>query len=222
VSEEEQPQAPQTAVAAFVRERFPQALIEEVAFRGETTLVLAPGAIAEVCLALRDAPGLHFNYLADVTAVDWPEREPRFDVVYHLLSLETRAIVRLKVRVGEPDEDEPQVPSVTAVWPTANWYEREIYDLFGIAFTGHPDLRRILMPTDWVGHPLRKDYPLTGIMLPEPHWGGQVPFGQPVPPGTGQQTLRTPGGTSIPPVRGVEGGVPSDEQTERRDRAGRG
>jgi NADH-quinone oxidoreductase subunit C len=222
VSEEEQPSASEHPAAAFVRERFPDALLEVAEFRGETTLVIAPTAIAGVCLALRAAPALRFNFLSDVTAVDWPEREPRFDIVYHLLSLETRAVVRLKARVGEPDEDEPQVPSVTGVWPTANWYEREIYDLFGIAFTGHPDLRRILMPTDWVGHPLRKDYPLTGIMLPEPHWGGQVPFGQPLPPGTGQQTLRTPGGTSIPPAGSAEGSRPNEQQTERRDHLGRG
>jgi NADH-quinone oxidoreductase subunit C len=222
VSESEQSQAPENAVAVFVRERFPHALLDVAEFRGETTLLIAPDAIAEVCRALRDAPELRFNFLADVTAVDWPEREPRFDVVYHLLSLETRAVVRLKVRVGEPDEDEPSVPSVTPIWPTANWYEREIYDLFGIAFAGHPDLRRILMPTDWVGNPLRKDYPLTGIMLPEPHWGGQVPFGQPLPPGTGQQTLRTPGGTSIPPAGGVEGGAPNSDQTQRRERPRRG
>lgn len=221
MSEEEQLRAPEHATATFVRERFPEALLEVVEFRGETTLVLTPEAIATVCRALRDARSLRFNFLADVTAVDWPEREPRFDVVYHLLSLETRAVVRLKVRVGEQDEDEPNVPTVTEVWPTANWYEREIYDLFGIAFTGHPDLRRILMPTDWEGHPLRKDYPLTGIMLPEPHWGGQVPFGQPLQPGTGQQTLRTPGGTSAPPAGGVEGSVPSDEQNELRPRFGR-
>jgi NADH-quinone oxidoreductase subunit C len=221
VSAEEQPPVPEHPAAVFVRDRFPEALLDVVEFRGETTLVIEPAVIADVCLALRDAPDLRFNFLSDVTAVDWPEREPRFDIVYHLLSLDTHAIVRLKVRVGEPDEEEPQVPSVTTVWPTANWYEREIYDLFGIAFTGHPDLRRIMMPTDWVGHPLRKDYPLTGIMLPEPHWGGQVPFGQPLQPGTGQQTLRTPGGTSIPPSGGVEGGVPGEEQTERRDRPGR-
>jgi NADH-quinone oxidoreductase subunit C len=215
VPEEEKAPAPEHPAAALVRTRFPEALLEEVEFRGETTLVLAPAAIADVCLALRDASDLRFNFLADITAVDWPEREPRFDVVYHLLSLETRSVVRLKVRVGEPDEDEPQVPSVTSVWPTANWYEREIYDLFGIAFTGHPDLRRILMPTDWVGHPLRKDYPLTGITLPEPHWGGQVPFGAPLPSGTGQQTLRTPGGMPVPPAGGVEGELRTDAATEQ-------
>jgi NADH-quinone oxidoreductase subunit C len=183
------------ATVAFVRERFAADLVDVAVHRGETTLVLRPEAIARVGLALRDAPALRYNYLADVTAVDWPEREPRYDVVYHLLSLETNAVIRLKVRVGDEATPHPTVPSVTAVWPAANWFEREAFDLFGIVFEGHPQLERILMPDDWVGHPLRKDYPLTGIRLPEPHWGGQVPFDQPLPPGTGEQTLRVPDGT---------------------------
>jgi NADH-quinone oxidoreductase subunit C len=196
--QQEQQRAPADPTAAFVHERFADELLEVAAHRGETTLVLRPEAIATVCLALRDAPTLRYNFLADLTAVDWPERDPRFDVVYHLLSLETRAVVRLKVRVGAPDEEVPAVPSVTTVWPTADWYEREIYDLFGISFTGHPSLRRILMPEDWEGYPLRKDYPLTGIALPEPRWGGQVPLDQPLPPGTGQQTLRTDNAAPAP------------------------
>jgi NADH-quinone oxidoreductase subunit C len=181
--------------------------VEVSEHRGETTIVVAPRHIVELCRTLRDAPDLRYSFLADLTAVDWPERQPRFDVVYHLLSLATRAVVRLKVRVGDEGEDEPHVPSVVSVWPTANWYEREIFDLFGIVFDGHPDLRRLLMPEDWVGHPLRKDYPLTGITLPDPHWGGQVPFGQPLPGGIGRQTLRTPGG-----VPGSLGVTPSSEQ----------
>lgn len=195
--------APTDPTAKFVAERFGADLIEATVYRGETTLLLRPSAIATICLALRDEPSLRYNFLADITAVDWPERDPRFDVVYHLLSLETRAVVRLKVRVGAPDEETPEVPSVFAVWPTANWLEREICDLFGITFPGHPDhpnMARLLMPADWVGHPLRKDYPLTGFRLPEPHWGGQVPFNQPMPPGTGRQTLRTPAGSpEVPP-----------------------
>ncbi len=188
---QEQQSAPENPTATFVQKRFADGLLDVVEQRGETTLVLQPESIAAVCQALRDAPALRYNFLADITAVDWYERDPRFDIVYHLLSLETRAVVRLKVRVGAPDEEAPAVPSVTSVWPTADWYEREIYDLFGVSFTGHPSLRRILMPEDWVGHPLRKDYPVTGIALPEPYWGGQVPREQPLPPGTGRQTLRT-------------------------------
>jgi len=111
-------------------------------------------------------------------------------VVYHLLSISNQSELRLKVRVGQPGEDHPSVPTVSGVWPGANWYEREVYDLFGIIFSGHPDLRRILMPMDWTTHPLRKDYPLTGFDLPEPHWGGQVPYD--IDPGVGSQTMRTP------------------------------
>src|SRR6476469_2746182 len=105
------------ATIALVRERFAEALIEVVEYRGETTLILAPEAIVPVCQALRDAPGLRYGFLADLTAVDWLEREPRYDVVYHLLSLETRAVVRLKLRVGDEDTPDPEVPAVTGVWP---------------------------------------------------------------------------------------------------------
>ncbi len=113
--------------------------------------------------------------------------------------------VRLKVRVGQRREEHPAVPTVTGVWPGANWYEREIYDLFGITFTGHPDLRRILMPDDWTTYPLRKDYPLTGFDLPEPHWGGQVPYN--ADPGVEshyyQQSLRSPEGRELNESRDV-------------------
>lgn len=216
--QQQEQSAPENATATFVRQRFPEDLLEVTAHRGETTLVLRPEAIARVTEALRDAPELRYGFLADITAVDWPEREPRFDVVYHLLSLETRAVVRLKLRVGELDEETPEVPTVIAVWPAANWYEREIFDLFGIRFTGHPQMKRLVMPSDWVGHPLRKDYPLTGISLPEPHWGGQVPFGQPLPPGIGQQTLRTPGGTpdDSETARFAPGGERAAEQPNSR------
>ena len=214
----EQPSAPENPTVALVRERFPDDLLDVAEHRGETTLLLRPAAIAAVCQALRDAPTLRYNFLADVTAVDWPEREPRFDVVYHLLSLDTRAVVRLKVRVGAPDEEMPAVPTVTAVWPTADWYEREIFDLFGITFAGHPDLRRLVMPSDWVGHPLRKDYPLTGFALPEPRWGGQVPLDQPLPPGTGQQTLRTPGDAAESGTGAAPAGDSRGRTNEQRNR----
>ncbi len=110
-----------------------------------------------VCLALRDAPGLEFHAFSNVTAVDYhPRRVPRFDVVYHVVSPHRRARVRLKVQLGL---DEP-IRSVTSVWAGAGWCEREIYDLFGIVFDGHQDLRRLMMTEDWEGHPLRKDYPV--------------------------------------------------------------
>lgn len=179
-----------TAVSTVstVREKFPQAVVETVEFRGEQTIVLHPEFLVGVCSYLQK--NLRYTYLSSVTAVDWLERIPRYDVVYHLLSIPNQSQLRLKVRVGQRGEDHPSVPTVTGIWPTANWFEREIYDLFGILFSGHPDLRRILMPMDWTTHPLRKDYPLSGFDLPEPHWGGQVPYD--VDPGVGSQTLRTP------------------------------
>ncbi len=125
--------------------------------RGELTLEVAPERIVEVCRFLKQER--QFVRLSDVTAVDWYPQEPRFEVVYHLHSLERNERLRLKCRL--PDRD-PEVDSVTAVWRSANWYEREVYDLFGIRFRNHPDLRRILMPEDWEGHPLRKDYPVHG------------------------------------------------------------
>ncbi|HYT29106.1 MAG TPA: NADH-quinone oxidoreductase subunit C [Ktedonobacteraceae bacterium] len=177
-----------TSTVVMVREKFPQAVVETSDFRGEQTIMLQPGHLVAVCVYLQKT--LRYTFLSSVTAVDWPERVPRYDVVYHLLSIPNQSELRLKLRVGKKREDHPAVPSVTGVWPAANWYEREVYDLFGIIFTGHPDLRRILMPMDWTTHPLRKDYPLSGFDLPEPHWGGQVPYD--VDPGVGSQTMRTP------------------------------
>ena len=171
-----------------VREKFPQAIVETLEFRGEQTIVLQAEHLVAVCTYLQK--NLQYTFLSSITAVHWPERLPRFDVVYHLLSIPHRSELRLKLRVGEKREEHPSVPTVVSVWPGANWYEREVYDLFGITFAGHPDLRRILMPMDWSTHPLRKDYPLSGFDLPEPHWGGQVPYD--VDPGVGSQTLRTP------------------------------
>ena len=136
---------------------FPDSIPESGEFRGELTLLVKTKDIVPVCRFLRDDAELSFNFLSDLTAVDRSGREPRFDVIYHLYSLDKNHRVRLKVRAGENET----VPSVTSVWSNANWFEREVFDLFGIGFDGHPDLRRILMPDDWVGHPLRKDFPLT-------------------------------------------------------------
>jgi len=172
----------------MVREKFPQAVIETIDFRGEQTIVLLPEYLVTVCAYLQK--NLRYTFLSSVTAVDWLERTPRFEVVYHLLSISNQCQLRLKVRVGERGEEHPSVPTVSGIWPGANWHEREVYDLFGITFAGHPDLRRILMPLDWTTHPLRKDYPLTGFDLPEPHWGGQIPYDS--DPGVGSQTMRTP------------------------------
>jgi NADH-quinone oxidoreductase subunit C len=182
------------STVATIQDKFPQAVVETTDFRNEQTLVLKPEHLVAVCNYLKK--NLQYNFLETITAVDWwLERVPRYDVVYQLLSVPQQCFVRLKVRVGQRREEHPPVPTVTGVWPAANWYEREVYDLFGITFTGHPDLRRILMPHDWTTHPLRKDYPLTGFDLPEPHWGGQVPYD--MDPGVGSQTLRTPEGREL-------------------------
>ena len=125
-------------------------------FRGQTTLVISSEHIFNACQVLHDE--LDFKLLEDITAVDyWPEQEPRFHVVYQLYSLEKHLRLGLRVPVSGKS---PALPSVVELFANANWREREIWDMFGIRFEGHPDLRRILMPHDWQGHPLRKDYPL--------------------------------------------------------------
>jgi NADH-quinone oxidoreductase subunit C len=126
----------------------------------ELTVHAKPGAIIAVLTHLRDDPGLQFYSFIDLTAVDWPQREKRFDVVYHLLSPTQNARIRVKIEVGEADT----VASATDVFPGANWFEREVYDLYGIVFTGHPDMRRILTDYGFDGHPLRKDFPLSGFV----------------------------------------------------------
>ena len=134
--------------------------IEGVKFdRDEMTIYVRRGVIRESCALLRDDPTCPFNCLSDVTAVDWFPSEPRFEVVYHLFSIAKKERVRLKVRLSG---EMPALESVTSVWPGANFFEREVFDLFGIRFNGHPYLRRLLMPENWEGYPLRKDYPVEG------------------------------------------------------------
>jgi NADH-quinone oxidoreductase subunit C len=131
---------------------------------GMPTIYVAREQLVDTCFALRDLPELRFAFLADLLPVDYLPREPRFEIVYLLASLgmggfgETAKRLRVKVRV--PGGEHASLPSVSSVWPAANWSEREAYDLFGLHFDGHPDLRRILMPDDWEGFPLRKDYPV--------------------------------------------------------------
>lgn len=127
---------------------------------GELTVRVPPCDTADCLEALRDDSELGMSVLIDICGVDWPAREPRFDVVYHLLSMSEIARLRLKIEVGE---NEP-VPSATRVFPAANWYEREVFDMYGVEFEGHPDLRRILTDYGFRGHPLRKDFPLTGFV----------------------------------------------------------
>ena len=139
-----------------LREKFDGAVIEASEFLGQLSIRIEPAHIVEVCDGLRSDADTPFNYLSDLTCVHYPDRkEAPFEVVYNLYSIPANERVRLKVAV-----DGEGVDSVTGVWPAADWPEREVYDLFGVRFRNHPDLRRILLPPDWEGHPLRKDYPL--------------------------------------------------------------
>ncbi len=133
------------------------AILETIDALGETTLIADPAKIVDLCRFLKDSE--KYIRLSSVTAVDWHPAAPRYEVVYHLHSLEPFRRLRVKCRIGG---DKPEIESVTSVWRAANWYEREIWDMFGIHVLNHPDLERILMPTDWEGHPLRKDYPVHG------------------------------------------------------------
>ena len=137
-----------------------ETLIESRIAHGELTILVPASQIVRVLTFLRDDPGLLFKELVDLCGVDWPEREQRFDVVYHLLSLHHNQRIRVKVRT---DEFTP-VPSVVPVFPTAGWFEREAWDMYGILFADHPDLRRLLSDYGFDGHPLRKDFPLTGYV----------------------------------------------------------
>ena len=135
---------------------------------GDWTVIVPADRLIEVARFLRDDPTTAFNYCSDVTAVDWPPRAQRFDVVYCLYSVSLRHRIRIKVRASEGEE----VPSVTPLWSGADWLEREVFDQYGVNIVGHPDLRRILMPDDWQGHPQRKDYPLEGpgeLLMENPH-----------------------------------------------------
>lgn len=125
--------------------------------RDELTLTVESPFIRDACFFLRDHQS--FNYMSDLTCVDLYPREPRFEVVYHLLSHSKKERIRIKVQLSAAD---PVLESIVPVWPTANFFEREIFDLFGVRFLGHPNLKRIMMPDDWKGHPLRKDYPVEG------------------------------------------------------------
>jgi len=142
-----------------VKEKLPEAVLGTARFRGETTLQIRPEDILPVCRFLRDEPSCAFDYLVDLCGADHLPQEPRFEVVYHLRSLKTKDLLRLKVSLPG---SAPRISSVFSVWKAADWMEREAFDMFGIAFEGHPDLRRILLTPEWEGHPLRKDYPLRG------------------------------------------------------------
>ena len=152
--------------AQAVREHVPDVFV----VRDEVVADVGRDDLLATLDRLRSLEGVRLAFLSDLTATDWPENDPRFWLSYQLRSIEERHYLRLKVAVPEAD---PRAPSVTGLFPTANWLEREVFDLFGIAFDGHPDLTRILMPDDWEGYPLRKDEPLGGV----PTWyrGARVP-----------------------------------------------
>lgn len=146
-----------------VQEKFAQDILETHAFRGDETAVIRPSALLNVAKFLKETPELDFNFLMDVTAVDYDffaggriRKEFRFEVVYHFYSLKHNHRIRIKVPA---DEKNPEVDTLSHLWPSANWYEREVWDMFGIKFRGHPNLKRILMYEEFVGHALRKDYP---------------------------------------------------------------
>jgi NADH-quinone oxidoreductase subunit C len=159
---------PATAQAIFGKEAVTAALADHAAIQGlqalimdakwdrnELTLTVAPATIVAACEAAKSSG---YNFLEDVTCVDWLPTEPRFQVTYHILSMGLKQRLRLVARLNEGQS----IDSITSVWPSANFYEREVFDLFGVHFSGHPRLTRIMMPDNWNGHPLRKDYPVEG------------------------------------------------------------
>jgi NADH-quinone oxidoreductase subunit C len=152
--------APLHTLGETIADALPDAVRGFQVSHGELTLATTAEHIVNVLKFLRDDERCQFWCIIDVTAVDWPERERRFDVVYHLLSPKQNRRIRLKLEVDE----QTRVPSVIEVFPGANWFEREAYDLYGIVFTGHPDMRRLLTDYGFEGHPLRKDFPLTGFV----------------------------------------------------------
>ena len=143
-----------------LQEKFPKLSFEFVDYRGDLSVKLEKEHIVEVCIFLKEEPELEFRLCVDVTAIDWAKRKNRFTVVYHMFSLKHNFRLRLKADV---DESECCIDSVTSVWKTADWHERETYDMFGITFNNHPDLRRMYMPEEFEYYPLRKDFPLMGI-----------------------------------------------------------
>jgi NADH-quinone oxidoreductase subunit C len=154
-------------MVATLQEAVPGVTLETAASVDlQPTIYVQRDALPGVAKVLRDEPAFRFGLLSDLTAVDFWPREPRFEVVYIFVSLEHRTRLRLKVRLHGSDA---HVATISDLWPAANWLEREVWDLFGIAFDGHPDPRRLLMPDDWEGHPLRRDYPIQ-IKLPVRTW----------------------------------------------------
>jgi NADH-quinone oxidoreductase subunit C len=154
---EDHPQETTELSLQLLKENFPDAVLDTLLPQGDATAVIRSESLTKVIDFLKKEPRLLFDVLIDITAVDYKERNPRFDVVYHLMSLPFSRRLRLKIQVGD---GEPVLDSLTPWWGSANWLEREVWDMFGIRFAGHPDLKRILMYEEFEGHPLRKDYPV--------------------------------------------------------------
>jgi len=148
-------------LGARLRAWDPAAISEVQEFRGELRVVVPPQFLRHAAEYLRREPGLEFDFLSGISVVDRFPMEPRFELNYHLLSLANRQCICIQVLIHGGTH--PLIDTVTTIWPTADWHEREIFDLFGVRFEGHPDLRRILLPDDWEGYPLRKDYPVEGF-----------------------------------------------------------
>ena len=151
------------ALIELVKKQFLGAVLETHSQHGDDTIVVDAARWKEICQFLRDSPQADMSMLTDLTAVDFPDREPRFEVVMHLYSLSKGHRLRLKARVGDSEGEGAEIDTVTHLWASANWAERECYDMFGITFRGHPDLRRILLYREFEGYPLRKDYPADRI-----------------------------------------------------------
>jgi NADH-quinone oxidoreductase subunit C len=151
------------ALVDLILRTFPDAVIETSSLRGDETVVVKPEAWKKVAQLLRDDQRARCDMLVDLTCVDYPDRDPRFEVVVHLYSLNKGFRLRLKTRVGDPEGEGAEVDTLTDLWASANWAEREAFDMFGVVFKDHPDLRRILMYPEFEGHPLRKDYPAERI-----------------------------------------------------------
>ena len=153
---------PADQVREFLQSRFGDAIVEEDNFRDQQSFVVKPEAVFEMCQSLLEDRDLDFRFLADITAVDWlgdeEAKKGRFQVIYNLYSLKHKYRLLIKTRLPE---DKPEIQSLTPIWQSANWLEREVWDLMGISFTGHPELTKILTPDDLEGHPLRRDFPLT-------------------------------------------------------------
>ena len=194
-----------TAEATRIEAAFGTDVIERKEFRGETTLSIKPEKIHAVALFCRDTLG--FDMLLDVCSVDHAGHHPRFEVIYELYSINSKTHLRLKSRLSE---DEPQIESVTDIWPTANWHEREVWDMMGIKFLNHPDLRRILMWEGYPYHPLRKEFPLEGIPTDVP----DVAFTEVAPLAGGPfVTIPTEGNTEVREPRARHAGEPPTTAT---------